>query len=203
PCDRFPPMPSDAPLKPAVGADTAFFGHPAGLQTLFFTEMWERFSYYGMRAILILFMTHPVAEGALGFSDSKAGLIYGLYTGIVYVLSLPGGWIADRFLGQRKAVLYGGIGIMCGHISLAVPRIETFYLGLVLIAVGTGLLKPNISTIVGQLYTQEDKRRDSGFAIYYMGINLGAFLGQLIVGPLLAQSETFQNFLVSVGIPRE
>ncbi len=183
--------------------DTAFFGHPSGLSTLFFTEMWERFSYYGMRAILILFMVRPVSEGALGFSDSKAGLIYGLYTGIVYVLSLPGGWIADRFLGQRKAVFYGGVGIMFGHLSLAIPRIETFYLGLVLIALGTGLLKPNISTIVGQLYTAEDKRRDSGFAIYYMGINIGATTGQLVVGPLLAQSETFKDFLKSVGLPPE
>jgi POT family proton-dependent oligopeptide transporter len=191
------------PLAPETSppSDTAFFGHPSGLSTLFFTEMWERFSYYGMRAILILFMTHPVAEGALGFSDSKAGLIYGLYTGIVYVLSLPGGWIADRFLGQRKAVLYGGVGIMFGHLALTVPTMETFYLGLVLIALGTGLLKPNISTIVGQLYTPEDKRRDSGFSIYYMGINLGATTGQIVVGPLLAQSETFQRFLASVGLP--
>ncbi len=192
---------TDGPARSnAAFDDTAFFGHPRGLSTLFFTEMWERFSYYGMRAILILFMTRPVAEGALGFSDSKSGLIYGLYTGMVYLLSLPGGWIADRFLGQRKSVLYGGVLIMLGHICLAVPAVPSFYAGLIFVALGTGLLKPNISTIVGQLYTAEDKRRDSGFAIYYMGINVGATLGQIIVG-FLAQSDTFKGWLASAGIP--
>jgi POT family proton-dependent oligopeptide transporter len=186
-------------LTPATGEDTAFFGHPRGLSTLFFTEMWERFSYYGMRAILILYMTAAVSAGGLGYSDSQGGLVYGLYVGIVYLLSLPGGWIADRFLGQRKAVFYGGIGIMFGHICLAIPLKETFFAGLVIICLGTGLLKPNVSTIVGQLYTPEDKRRDAGFSLYYMGINLGAFLGPLVCG-FLAESETFRAWLKSAGI---
>jgi proton-dependent oligopeptide transporter, POT family len=188
--------------SPAAGSPAAqseFFGHPAGLRTLFFTEMWERFSYYGMRAILILFMTAPLAAGGLGFSDVKAGMIYGVYTAMVYLLSLPGGWIADRFLGQRRAVLYGGVLIMLGHIFLAIPAMSTFYTGLVFIVLGTGLLKPNISTMVGQLYSSEDERRDGGFTIYYMGINIGAFLSPLVCG-FLAQSETFRGVLASFGL---
>ncbi len=179
--------------------DTGFFGHPRGLKTLFFTEMWERFSYYGMRAILILFMVAPAASGGLGFSDVKAGMIYGIYTAAVYLLSVPGGWIADRFIGQRKAVLYGGVLIMLGHICLAIPVMLSFYIGLGLIVLGTGLLKPNISTMVGQLYTQEDERRDGGFTIYYMGINIGAMLAPLACG-FLAQSETFRGLLAGMGI---
>ena len=132
--------------------DRGFFGHPRGLSTLFFTEMWERFSYYGMRALLILFMTAPVATGGLEMNTATAGAIYGMYTAMVYMMSLPGGWIADRLLGQRRAVLYGGIVIACGHFSMAIPARWSFYLGLVLIVLGTGLLKPNISVIVGQLY---------------------------------------------------
>ena len=159
--------------------DRRFFGHPRGLATLFMTEMWERFSYYGMRALLILFMTTAVSKGGLGFPKDKAGAIYGLYTGMVYLIGLPGGWIADRILGQRKAVLYGGVIIALGHYSLALPGITTFFLGLVLIVLGTGLLKPNISTIVGQLYRQGDPRRDAGFSIFYMGINLGAFIAPI------------------------
>src|SRR5688572_16811432 len=182
-----------------MSQDTAFFGHPRGLSTLFFTEMWERFSYYGMRAVLVLFMTAPLAVGGLGFSDSRAGLVYGMYVGVVYILSLPGGWIADRFLGQRRAVLHGGVLIMIGHIFLAIPSIGTFYAGLAFIALGTGLLKPNISTMVGQLYTPEDKRRDSGFAIYYMGINIGALGGTFLVG-FLGQSATFRGILTDIGI---
>src|SRR6187551_2768034 len=153
--------------------DTAFFGHPRGLATLFFTELWERFSYYGMRALLILFMTAPIAMGGLQFDVAKAGVIYGTYTSLVYLMSLPGGWIADRVLGQRRATLYGGVVIMFGHISLAVPSLVGFYLGLALVTIGTGLLKPNISAMVGQLYSDDDVRRDAGFSIYYMGINLG------------------------------
>src|SRR5215471_17645624 len=130
---------------PAAAYDHAFFGHPRGLSTLFFTEMWERFSYYGMRALLILFMTAPAAAGGLGFETGLAGAVYGLYTSMVYMTSLPGGWIADRLIGQRRAVLYGGILIACGHYSMALPAVTTFYLGLVLIVLGTGLLKPNIS----------------------------------------------------------
>jgi POT family proton-dependent oligopeptide transporter len=165
-------------------SDRAFFGHPRGLSTLFFTEMWERFSYYGMRALLILFMTAAPAAGGLGFDTATAGAIYGLYTSMVYLLTLPGGWIADRWLGQRRGVLYGGILIASGHFSMAVPAMTTFYLGLVLIVIGTGLLKGNIAVLVGQLYAPGDNRRDAGFSIYYMGINLGAFLAPLVCGYL-------------------
>lgn len=163
-------------------ADTSFFGHPRGLSTLFFTEMWERFSYYGMRAILILYLTAQYQNGGLGMDKTTAGAIYGIFTASVYLLSLPGGWVADRILGQRKAVLYGGVIIAVGNALLAAPLIWTFYLGLGLICVGTGLLKTNASTMVGSLYSKEDKRRDAGFSIYYVGINLGAFLSPLIVG---------------------
>ena len=154
-------------------ADRSFFGHPRGLSTLFFTEMWERFSYYGMRAILTLFMTAAITEGGLGFSTAKAGGIYGLYTSMVYLLPLVGGWVADRLIGQRRAVFWGGVVIMCGHISLAFRGLPFFYAGLGLVVVGTGLLKPNISAIVGQIYAPGDRRRDSGFSIFYMGINVG------------------------------
>src|SRR3979409_644648 len=165
-------------------ADPSFFGHPRGLSTLFFTEMWERFSYYGMRVLLILFMTAPIAAGGLGFDTAVAGAVYGLYTSMVYMTSLPGGWIADRLIGQRRAVLYGGILIACGHFSMAFPSIATFYLGLSLIVAGTGMLKGNVSVIVGGLYPSGDARRDAGFSIFYMGINLGAFISPLIVGYL-------------------
>lgn len=174
-------------MSAAAGArpfDRAFFGHPRGLSTLFFTEMWERFSYYGMRALLILFMTAPIAAGGLGFETGVAGAVYGLYTSMVYMTSLPGGWIADRLIGQRRAVLYGGIIIACGHFSMAFPSLTTFYLGLALIVVGTGLLKGNAAVIVGALYGPQDARRDAGFSIYYMGINLGAFIAPLVCGYL-------------------
>ncbi|NOT27873.1 MAG: peptide MFS transporter [Acidobacteria bacterium] len=160
--------------------DRTFFGHPRGLATLFFTEMWERFSFYGMRALLILFMTAAPAAGGLGYDAATAGSVYGLYTFGVYALALPGGWIADRLIGQRRAVLYGGVLIALGHYSLAVPWTGTFYLGLFLIVLGTGLLKPNISAIVGDLYPEKGARRDAGFSIFYMGINAGAILGPLI-----------------------
>ena len=162
--------------------DTSFFGHPRGLSTLFFTEMWERFSYYGMRAILILYLTAQLQNGGLGMDKTTAGAIYGIFTASVYLLSLPGGWVADRILGQRKAVLYGGIIIAVGNALLAAPLLWTFYLGLGLICVGTGLLKTNASTMVGSLYAAGDKRRDAGFSLYYMGINLGAFLAPLAIG---------------------
>jgi len=168
----------------AVAPTTGFFGHPRGLATLFFTEFWERFSYYGMRALLILYMTAAVDRGGLGFSDSRSGAIYGLYTAFVYLLALPGGWIADQLLGQRRAVFLGGCIIALGHFSLAVESITFFYLGLVLIVIGTGLLKPNISTMVGELYPEGGARRDAGFSIFYMGINLGAFVAPLVCGPL-------------------
>ncbi len=146
--------------------------------------MWERFSYYGMRALLILFMVASVAKGGLGFPASRAGAVYGLYTGMVYLAAVPGGWIADRIIGQRLAVLVGGIVIALGHFAMAMPRTETFYLGLALIVVGTGLLKPNISTMVGALYRPEDHRRDAGFSIFYVGINIGAFASPLVCGYL-------------------
>ena len=154
--------------------------------------MWERFSYYGMRALLILFMTAPVAAGGLGFDTAKAGPIYALYVSSVYLLSLPGGWIADRVLGLRRTVFVGGVIIMAGHICLAIPSMTTFYLGLVLIASGTGLLKPNVSVLVGKLYGTEDVRRDAGFSIFYMGINTGAFIAPLVTG-WLAQSDHVQG----------
>ena len=153
-----------------------FFGHPRGLSTLFFTEMWERFSYYGMRALLVLFMI-DTARGGMGMGKAEAGAVYGLYTFAVYALALPGGWVADRLIGQRRAVLVGGIIIAAGHYALAVPAELTFYVGLGLVALGTGLLKPNVSAIVGDLYKGNDARRDAGFSIFYMGINVGAFLG--------------------------
>ncbi|MBI4886874.1 MAG: peptide MFS transporter [Acidobacteria bacterium] len=165
-------------------SSSSFFGHPRGLATLFFTEMWERFSYYGMRALLILFMTAAPAAGGLGFDTATAGAIYGLYTSMVYMTTLPGGWIADRLIGPQRAVLYGGILIAIGQFSLAVPSISAFYLGLFLIVVGTGLLKGNVSVIVGRLYAADDVRRDAGYSIFYMGINVGALLAPLICGYL-------------------
>ena len=184
---------------PAPGAvltqhDRGFFGHPRGLSTLFFTEMWERFSYYGMRALLILFMTAPLVEGGLGFDTASAGAVYGLYTSMVYMMTLPGGWIADRLIGQRRAVLYGGIIIALGHFSMAFPTLATFYLGLFLIVIGTGLLKGNVSVIVGQLYRPDDHRRDAGFSIFYMGINLGAFIAPLVCGYLGQQINWHLGF---------
>ncbi|HEX6718044.1 MAG TPA: peptide MFS transporter [Pyrinomonadaceae bacterium] len=178
--------------------DRSFFGHPAGLSTLFFTEMWERFSYYGMRAILMLYMTKALAEGGLAFDEGYASLIYATYVSSVWYLPLIGGWLADRVVGARRAVLLGGIIIACGHYSMAINSLATFYAGLILIACGTGLLKPNISAMVGQLYSEEDKRRDAGFSIFYMGINLGAFLSPIVVG-FLAQKQSFRNFLSSMG----
>jgi proton-dependent oligopeptide transporter, POT family len=189
-------------LETSNSTDTAFFGHPRGLSTLFFAELWERFSYYGMRAILILFMTATVANGGLGYDAAKGGLIIGTYAGLVYLATVPGGWIADKFLGLRRAVLYGGIVIMLGHVALAFPSEPTFFLGLGLVIIGTGLLKPNISAMVGSLYTPEDHRRDAGFSIYYMGINIGAFLSPIIVG-FLAQSPAWKARLASFGIAPE
>ncbi len=162
----------------------SFFGHPRGLSTLFFTELWERFSYYGMKALLILFMTATAEKGGLGFDANKAGAIYGLYTAGVYLTAMPGGWLADRIIGQRRAVLFGGIIIALGHFSMALPGVFFFYLGLFLIVMGTGLLKPNISTMVGELYPEGGARRDAGFSIFYMGINIGAFTAPLVVGTL-------------------
>lgn len=174
-------------------------GHPRGLTTLFLTEMWERFSYYGMRALLMLFMVKTAAEGGLGFDTKHAATIYGTYTMSVYLLTILGGFIADNFIGARRAVLWGGAIIACGHFSMAIGSTETFFAGLVLIAAGTGLLKPNISTMVGSLYHPSDVRRDAGFSIFYMGINLGAFLSPLVTG-YLAQSAGWKNQLASWGM---
>src|SRR5262245_37538932 len=159
--------------------DRSFFGHPRGLSTLFFTEMWERFSYYGMRAFLILYMTAPAAAGGLGFADADAASVYGTYTGRPWPASILGGLAADRVLGQYRSVLAGGTIIALGHFTLAFKALPFFYTGLALIVIGTGLLKPNVSTLVGSLYEQGDARRDAGFSIFYMGINLGAFIGPL------------------------
>ena len=172
------------PLSADPSEITPWFGHPRGLSTLFFTEMWERFSYYGMRSILVLFMTNAIATGGMGLDDVTATAIYGLYTAAVYLVALPGGWIADRLLGLRRSVFWGGCVIAAGHFTLAVPSTPTFYVGLILIVIGTGLLKPNISAVVGDLYPEGGARRDAGFSIYYMGINVGAFFGALICGYL-------------------
>src|SRR5690554_5078467 len=179
------------------------FGHPKGLMTLFFTEMWERFSYYGMRALLILFMTTAVVDGGLGFDDKTSGAVYGLYSMGVYLLALPGGWLADRVFGLKKSVWYGGIIITIGHFTMAFPGLvslfepetlertglspldtNSFYLGLILIVLGTGLLKPNISSIVGRLYPEGSTKRDAGFSIFYMGINLGALFAPIATSTL-------------------
>ena len=166
-----------------------FFGHPRGLSTLFFTEMWERFSYYGMRAFLILYMVH-----ALGFDDKHAGSVYGTYTASAWAAAIVGGIIADRWLGQYKSVLIGGIIIAAGHFTLAFHPLPFFYAGLGLIVIGTGLLKPNVSGIVGSLYEPNDARRDAGFSIFYMGINLGAALGPFIAGYLAQRVDWHLGF---------
>jgi POT family proton-dependent oligopeptide transporter len=154
---------SSAPLA----HDRGFFGHPRGLRTLFFTEMWERFSYYGMRAILQLFMLAPIAAGGLGLPKSESGPIYAMYTSLVYLMCIPGGWLADNILGQRRSVFLGGLVIMTGHILLAMHGMTTFYAGLGCVILGTGLLKPNISAIVGQLYEEKDSRREAGFSFLH------------------------------------
>jgi POT family proton-dependent oligopeptide transporter len=188
--------PDGGSARSAAATTTArredFFGHPRGLSTLFFTELWERFSYYGMRALLVLYMTAAAtgtANPGLGFDTGKASAIYGLYTFFVYVLALPGGWVADNIWGQRRAVFIGGCIIAGGHFSMALPMFGLpeatfFYLGLALIVVGTGFLKPNVSTMVGDLYPEGGARRDAGFSIFYMGINFGAILGPTLCGLL-------------------
>src|SRR5688572_9283732 len=170
--------------------------HPRGLRTLFFTEMWERFSYYGMRALLVLFLVDQT-RGGFRLTDEVATAIYGLYTAAVYLSALPGGWIADRILGARRSVWIGGIIIAIGHFTMALERRETFYLGLILIVTGTGLLKPNISAMVGQLYPEGGARRDAGFTIFYMGINLGAALGPLACGWISNRFEWRYGFAVA------
>ena len=175
-------------LHRGVGADDrSFFGHPRGLSTLFFTEMWERFSYYGIRPLLVLFMTAALLDGGFGFERDKASAIVGIYAASVYLASLPGGWVADRLLGLRRAIWIGGVFIALGHLSIALSALlakPAFFLGLVFIVIGTGLLKPNISAIVGELYPEGGSRRDAGFSIFYMGINIGALVAPLVTGYL-------------------
>ncbi|MEU0519172.1 oligopeptide:H+ symporter [Streptosporangium sp. NPDC006007] len=185
-------------MTSGTGTDEkSFFGHPRGLATLFGTEMWERFSWYGLRAILATFMAASPAVGGLGLSQSTAQAVVGIYGALIYLVALPGGWIADRILGTRKAVLWGGLTIMCGHISMTVPVGTGAFvaLGLLLIVMGTGLLKPNISAMVGKLYPEnDDARRDAGFSIFYLGINLGAFIAPLVVGWLAAGDRWHLGF---------
>jgi proton-dependent oligopeptide transporter, POT family len=176
------------PGQPAPSDDRAFFGHPRGLSTLFLTEMWERFSFYGLRPLLVLFMTAALASGGFGFDRPQASAIVGIYAASVYLSSLPGGWIADRILGLRRAIFVGAVLISLGHLSIGISSFAhgrvPFFLGLILIVCGTGLLKPNISAIVGDLYPEGGARRDAGFSVFYMGINTGAFFGQLVAGAL-------------------
>lgn len=168
-----------------------FFGHPRGLATLFFTEMWERFSYYGLRPLLVLFMSATIMNGGYGFDRTQASAIVGIYAAFVYLMSLPGGWVADRLLGLRRAIFIGAALISAGHICIGLSGLAgvesgkvPFFLGLILIVLGTGLLKPNISAIVGDLYPEGGARRDAGFSIFYMGINLGSLIGQMVTGYL-------------------
>jgi len=193
-----PPL-THAGAGAATEADTAFFGHPRGLSTLFFAEMWERFSYYGMRAFLILYMTTPLAAGGLAMADSDATSIYGTYTGAAWGASIVGGIIGDRWLGQYRSVLLGGTLIMLGHFALVFRAIGFFYAGLALIVIGTGLLKPSVSTLVGSLYPEGDSRRDGGFSIFYMGINVGALFGPLVAG-YLAQKVDWHIGFASAGV---
>ena len=180
--------------------DRAFFGHPLGLSNLFMTELFERFSYYGMRAFLFVYLIAPTSLGGKGLSEVTAGSVLAVFLSSVYLLALPGGWIADRFVGQRKGVIIGGIGITLGNAILAIPGTgNLFFLGLVAIALGTGFLKPNISTLVGQLYKEGDGRRDAGYTIYYMGINIGATIAPFACG-YLAQHPGFRATLSGAGL---
>ena len=178
-----------------------FFGHPRGLLTLFFTEFWERFSYYGMRAILVFYMYYEVSKGGLGLDEHIALAIMSIYGSLVYMSGMIGGWLADRVFGTSRAVFYGGILIMFGHLALAIPgSITMFFISMVLIVLGTGLLKPNVSSLVGDLYSEEDNRRDAGFSIFYMGINLGAFISPLIVGEVMKYSFHLGFGIAAIGM---
>ncbi|MDI3409156.1 peptide MFS transporter [Streptomyces cavernicola] len=182
----------------APGSEKTFFGHPRGLATLFMTEMWERFSWYGMRGILTLYLVAAVLDGPLEGRETLAAAIYGVYNALVYMLAMPGGWVADRLWGARKAVLVGGIIIAAGHFVLAIPNNAMFFVGLLLIALGTGLLKPNISAMVGGLYSGADSaRRDAGFTLFYMSINVGALAAPLVVGTLGEKVNWHLGFAVA------
>jgi POT family proton-dependent oligopeptide transporter len=185
---------------PADAPQQDIFGHPRGLATLFFTEMWERFSYYGMRALLVLFMVEQIEAGGLGYTDQTATAIYGIYTAFAFLICLPGGWIADRLWGAQRAIWVGGVIIAAGHFVLAVPGVTTFFLGLILVCAGTGLLKPNVSAVVGDLYAENDPRRDAGFTIFYMGINIGAAAGPLLCGWLATQDWHYGFAAAGVGM---
>jgi len=190
-------------IKPANQRE--LFGHPVGLYVLFFTEMWERFSYYGMRALLTLYMTAKTLENdpqsGLGWTTTEALALYGWYTMLVYVMSIPGGFIADRLIGQKKAVTIGAILLTAGHGVLAIDAIWAYYTGLGLVILGVGMLKPNISTMVGGLYKQNDIRRDKGFSIFYVGINLGSFTASLSVGLVAALYGWHYGFgLAGIGM---
>ena len=177
-----------------------FFGHPAGLATVFFTEMWERLSFYGMRALLVLFLVDDIRHGGLGLDVRSATAIYGLYVGATYIACLPGGWIGDRVLGGQRAVLLGGIVIVFGHLLLGLaPSSAVFFFGLLIIVLGTGLLKPNASAVVAQLYPEGGARLDAGFTIYYIGVNLGGTLGPLITGTLAERYGWSYGFMAAAG----
>ncbi|MCK9796039.1 peptide MFS transporter [Isoptericola sp. 4D.3] len=182
---------------PEHEGDRAFFGHPRGLMTLAGTEMWERFSYYGMRAILLYYLTDTVADGGLGMDATTGAAFVSIYGTSVYLLSVVGGWLADRMIGARRSVLYGGVIIAAGHVSLTVPTYGFSMLGIGLVAFGTGLLKPNVSSMVGELYSRDDERRDPAFSIFYMGINLGSFFSPLIVGVVADAWGYHAGFLVA------
>lgn len=179
-----------------------FFGHPKGLMTLFLTEFWERFSYYGMRAILIYYMYRSVKDGGLGMDENLAISIMAIYGSLVYMSGIIGGWLADRLLGKQRAIFYGGVMIMFGHIVLALPFGQTaLFASMFLIIIGTGMLKPNASSVVGDMYSEQDNRRDSGFSLFYMGINLGAFIAPLIVGTVSDAYNFHVGFaLAAVGM---
>lgn len=182
------------------GYEKTLLGHPRGLANLFMTEMWERYSFYGMRALLVLYLATNVADGGLGMNDATAVAIYSVYNAMVYLLALPGGWLGDRVWGARKAVAVAGVIIMTGHFLLAVPAQASFFIGLAFIAVGSGVLKANISTMVGHLYRDKnDPRRDGGFTIFYMGINLGAFFAPLSIG-LVGQEVSWHLGFAMAGV---
>jgi POT family proton-dependent oligopeptide transporter len=181
-----------------VTAQRTFFGHPHAFSSLFFTELWERFSYYGMRALLLLFLVAAVESGGLGIDDRTATAIYGLYTAGVYIAALPGGWLADRVLGGQRAVLYGGVLIAAGHLMLALAsQLAGFCCGLAVIVIGTGLLKPNIAALVAELYPEGGSRRDAGFTLFYMSINIGAFIAPLVTATLAAYYGWHVGFLAA------
>ena len=181
-----------------------FFGHPRGLFLLFGTELWERFSYYAMRAVLVLYLTDATINGGLGWSTKDALDLYGIYTGLVYITPLIGGWLADNYLGQRRSILIGGALMAIGQFTLALPGdvlgmtlLHSFYLGLAFLIIGNGLFKPNISTMVGDLYTEGDNRRDGAFTIFYMGINIGALLAGIVSGSMTNEFGWKAGFVVA------